>query len=189
MDVDHPKLRQIVHENFEDFEALTDEFKGLDACFWCLGVSSAGLDEAAYTRITYDFTMAAAKVLHEQRPNMRFCFVSGAGTDDTEQGRVMWARVKGKAENALKQVGFQEVILFRPGFIRALRGTKSRVALYRVLYAIFSLFDPILRRLDSITSTVAIGRAMIAAAQGLSEKQLLDPPDINQLAAKLQHQQ
>ena len=186
--VDHAKLREVVHEDFEDFAPIADELTGLDACLWCLGISSAGLDEATYTRITYTYTMVAAKVLYEQSPGMRFCFVSGAGTDDTEQGRVMWARVKGMTENALKQVGFREVILFRPGFIRPMRCSQPRGTLYRILYAIFGVFDPILRGLGNATSTVEVGRAMIAAALGMSEKQVLNSPDINQLAARFQTQ-
>lgn len=181
----HPKLHEIVHADFEDFTTIADQLTDLSACFWCLGVSSAGMDEATYTRITYTFTMAAAEVLRTQNPDMRFCFVSGAGTDDTEQGRAMWARVKGKAENALKRIGFREVIIFRPGFIRPLRGVHSRVTLYRVLYTILAPFDPLLKRLASITSTVALGHAMLAAGLGLAEQQVLDPPDINALASKL----
>lgn len=184
-DVEHPKLRQLVHTNFEDFESIASELKGLDACMWCLGVTSAGLDEAAYTHITYDYTMAAAKVLLEQSPDSRFCFVSGAGADSSERGRIMWARVKGKTENALKQMGFREAIVFRPGFIQPMRGARSRVALYRILYAIFGILYPVLRALGQATSTVDMGKAMIAAAMGMSQKQVLNTKDINQLAARL----
>lgn len=184
LDIEHPKLRQIVHEDFEDFGSVADELTDIDACLWCLGTSAAGLDEAAYTRITYDFTMAAAKILHARSPDLRFCFVSGAGTDDTEKGRTMWARVKGKTENALRRVGFREVILFRPALIKPMRGAKPRGALYRIMYAIFGVLSPLLRVLGMATSTVEVGRSMVAAAQGKSSQPVLDSNDINALAAR-----
>lgn len=185
IDLEHPKLQQITHSDFEDFSTVADRFSNLDACMWCLGVSSAGMDEKAYTRVTHDFTMAAARVLLEQNPEMRFCFVSGAGADSSEASRTMWARVKGKAENALMKTDFKEVIIYRPAFVKAQRGSKPRGALYQVMYAIFGVFSPIFRRLGQATSTIEMGRAMIAGAMGLSEKQILDSPDINALAARL----
>ena len=184
-DVAHPKLRQQLHDDFEHFDALGNQLSGLDACFWCLGATSAGKDEATYTRITYDFTMAAAKVLHEKNPDMRFCFVSGAGTDDTESGRVMWARVKGKAENALKRLGFREVIIFRPALIKPMRGCLPSGRLNRAMYTFFGFFAPLLRPFGMATSTVEIGRAMVAAALGRSERQVLDSREINRLALKV----
>lgn len=180
--VTHDKLQDIEHDDFTDFDPIADQLADLDACFWCLGISSAGLDEAAYTRITYDFTMAAAKVLKEKNPDMVFCFVSGAGTDDTEQGRTMWARVKGKTENALKGMGFRTTVLFRPAFIKPMRGSSPRGALYKVMTAILGLFAPLFRALGAATSTVEIGRAMLAAARGNAPKQILDSRDINALA-------
>lgn len=185
LDIEHPKLRELRHDDLTDFSAISDQLAGLDACFWCLGTTSVGLDEAAYTRITYDFTMAAAKVLHEKNPDMRFCFVSGAGTDDTEGGRVMWARVKGKAENNLKNVGFGEVILFRPAFIRPMRGCKPRGKGLRLTYALLGFVIPLSRMFGYATSTVEVGRAMIAAALGRSERQVLDSREINHLALKV----
>ncbi|MCA9539737.1 MAG: NAD(P)H-binding protein [Myxococcales bacterium] len=183
VDVEHAKLRQIEHADFEHFEALADDFTGLDACFWCLGVQSAGLDEAAYSRITYAYTMAAARVLRERSPGLRFCFVSGAGTDATEKGRTMWARVKGRTENALSAMGFADVIHFRPALIRPMRGSKPRGTAYVITYAILGVFMPLFRLFGGATSTVEIGRAMIAAAQGKSEQKVLDSPAINRLAA------
>ena len=124
------------------------------------------MDEASYTRITYDFTMAAAEVLLAQNPGMRMCFVSGAGTDATEKGRSMWARVKGKTENALAALGFGDVVLFRPGLIRAMRGSRPRGAAIRVLYAVMTPFMPLWQAAGAATSTVNIGKAMVAAAAG-----------------------
>lgn len=184
MDVDHAKLEQIVHEDFEDFEPIADRLTGLDACFWCLGTASAGVDEATYTRITFDFTMAAATVLLEQSPEICFCFVSGAGTDSSEQGRAMWARVKGKTENALKKLGFRSVFLFRPAFIKPLPGVRPRSALYRLFNPVFLALYPLLRRFGAATSSSEIGRAMIAAAEGKSTQQVLESRDINGLATR-----
>jgi hypothetical protein len=183
LDIEHTKLRQIEHADFLDFSAIADDLAGLDACFWCIGVPSTGLDEQAYTRITYDFTMAAAKVMHERSPDLCFCFVSGAGTDATEQGRTMWARVKGKAENALEEVGFRDVVLFRPAMIKPMRGARPRGTLYRAAYAVLGVLLPIFRAFGAATSTVEVGKAMINAAQGKATKQILDSRDINELAA------
>lgn len=186
VNVDHPRLRQLVHKDFEDFAPVAEELAGFDACFWCLGVSSAGMDEAKYARITHDYTMAAAKVLFARNPDMRFCFVSGVGTDDTEQGRVMWARIKGKAENSLKKVGFRQVVLYRPGYIQPKRGVKSRVVAYRVLYALFGFLYPLLRLFNRATSTVSLGRALLAGGMGLADKSPLYARDINRLAAEVE---
>ncbi|MGA7303264.1 MAG: NAD(P)H-binding protein [Rhodothermales bacterium] len=183
-DVQHPKLRQLIQDDFEHFDTIADQLNGLDACFWCLGTTSVGLNEAAYTRITYDFTIAAAKVLYEKNPNLLFCFVSGAGTDSTERGRVMWARVKGKAENALKLFGFQQVVIFRPALIKPMRGCLPKGRFNRMMYTLFGFFAPLLRPFGMATSTVEVGRAMVAAGLGRSERQVLDSREINQLALK-----
>lgn len=179
LDIDHPKLRQIVHRDFQDFSSIADDLTGVDACFWCLGIASSGMDEASYTRITYDFTMAAAKVLHERSPDVCFCFVSGAGTDASEKGFMMWARVKGKAENALRRVGFGRLHLFRPGFIQSARGKSPRGA---VSSAIVSGVFPLMRAIGSATSNVAIGDAMLALAFDGGTQEILETRDINRLA-------
>ncbi len=184
LDIENPKLQQIVHTDFENFEGLADQLNGFDACMWCLGISSAGLSEEKYRTITYAYTMAAAELLYRLNPAMRFCFVSGEGADSTASGRSMWARVKGMTENALIGMGFQEVIIFRPGFIKAQRGSQPRGALYKAMYAIFGLLSPVFRLMGAATSTTEMGKAMIAAAQGKAEKQILRSSDINALAAK-----
>ena len=183
LDLDHPKLRHIVHDDFEDFTPLADQLADLDACFWCLGIASAGLDEQTYTRITVDFTLAAAKVLRERSPNLCFCFVSGAGTDDSERGRFMWARVKGRAENALRGFGFRRVAMFRPGFIRRLRGVKPQRASKRLIQPLSLPFYGLARLFGGASSNVEIGKAMIAVAKGESDATLLTSADINALAA------
>ena len=183
-ELEHPKLRHVVHEDFLDFAPIAGELADLDACFWCLGISSAGVGEAEYTKITYDYTMAAARVLAARSPRVRFCFVSGEGTDDTERGRSMWARVKGRAENAVKRT-LTDVYLFRPGYIRPMRGARSKTMLYRALDPFLIGLSPLLRPMGMATSTVEIGKAMIAAATGLSEERLLASKAINALAARL----
>lgn len=178
--IEHPKLRQIVHKDFEDFAPIADELANLDACFWCLGTASAGMDESSYTRITYDFTMAAARVLVERSPDLCFCFVSGSGTSTSS--RMMWARVKGKTEDALGGVGFRKVVLFRPAFIQSTKGEDLRGSAAR---AVFSVVYPVLRSLGGATSNGAIGDAMIAAAMGKAESKILNSTDINRVADRL----
>ncbi|MDQ6634174.1 MAG: epimerase [Gemmatimonadota bacterium] len=171
----HRKLREIIHKNFTDFSTL--QLDG-DACFWCLGVSSAGMKEADYTRITYDFTIAAAKVL--ARPTMTFIFVSGTGAD----GSAMWARVKRKTEVALLAMPFKRVYVFRPGLIQPLHGIRSRTRLYNVLYPIIYPLMLVARLVAPrhITDTERVGKAMLNIARRGFPKQVLENPDINAAA-------
>jgi len=182
--VKHAKHRELIHDDFVNYDAIADRMTGFDACFWCLGISSVGLNEAAYTLITHDFTMAAAKVLRERNPEMIFCFVSGSGADSSEKGRIMWARVKGKTENDLQRLGFRDVAVFRPAMIQPMRGVEPRGNL-KWMYAMFGVVYPIIRALGGATSTVEMGKAMIAAAQGKADEKLLDSKGINRLAARL----
>ncbi len=179
----HPKLRKIVHEDFFDFSAIESELAGFDACFFCLGVSSAGKSEADYRRITYDITLAAAKTLVKLNPNLTFVYVSGAGTDSSERGRMMWARVKGQTENALLRLPFKAAYMFRPGVIVPLDGIKSRTMLYRVPYALMGPILPLLQRLfpKYVTTTEKLGRAMLTVARHGAPKPVLESSDINQL--------
>jgi uncharacterized protein YbjT (DUF2867 family) len=181
----HAKLREIAHPDLMNFSAIESQLSGLDACFFCLGVSSAGMSETEYTRITYDITMAAANTLARLNPNMTFIFVSGAGTDSTERGRTMWARVKGRAENALLRLPFKAAYMFRPAAIQPLHGIKSRTRIYRVFYAPMRPFMPLLRRLfpKYVTTTEHIGRAMIKVAKDGAPKRVLDTQDINNLGS------
>jgi uncharacterized protein YbjT (DUF2867 family) len=179
----HPKLHELVHRDFLDFSNVASELSGYDACFYCLGATSAGKSEAEYTRITYDITVAAGHVLAGMNAGMTFVFVSGAGTDSTEKGRTMWARVKGKAENALFRLPFKAVYAFRPGLIQAMHGVESRTALYRIPYKVLAPFVPWLRRRfpQAITTTEQIGRAMLVVAKRGAPKQILESADINAL--------
>jgi uncharacterized protein YbjT (DUF2867 family) len=174
-----PKLREIVHGDFQDFSAISVELTGFDACFFCLGIASSGMSEEAYSKITYGIAVAAARVLVKENPAMIFIFVSGAGADPTEKGRVMWARVKGRAENAILGMGFRGAYIFRPGFIRPLDGIQSKTKLYRVLYIALSPIVPILERLmpRQVTTTRQVGRAMLAVAKNGYPKSILTNSD------------
>jgi uncharacterized protein YbjT (DUF2867 family) len=177
----HAKLRELPHANFLDFSAIEDQLSGFDACFFCLGVSSAGMTEEQYERITYGFTLAAARVLARLNPNMTFIYVSGMGTDSSEHGRSMWARVKGKTENELLRLPFRAANMFRPGAIVPLHGVKSKTKLYRVFYVLLGPLLPVLqaRFPKYVTTTEQIGRAMLKVAKRGWPKPVLESSDID----------
>ena len=180
-----PKLRELVHPDFLDFSPIESQLSGYDACFFCAGVSSAGMSEAQYRRVTYDQTVAAAVLLARLNPQMTFVYVSGAGTDSSERGRTMWARVKGSTENALLAMPFAAAYMFRPAGIQPLHGIRSRTALYRVVYTALAPALPFLRRRFPryLTTTEQLGRAMIEAAKHGASKRILNTIDINRLSA------
>ena len=182
----HAKLEELVHDNFFDFSGVEARLSGYDACCFCLGVSSAGMTEAAYRRVTYDITLAAAKALVRRNATMTFIYVSGAGTDSTERGRTMWARVKGKTENALLELPFKAAYMVRPGFIQPQHGITSRTRAYRMFYAVFGPLFPVLKALfpQYITTTEQIGRAMLRAAKQGAPRTVLEARDIIALAAE-----
>jgi uncharacterized protein YbjT (DUF2867 family) len=183
----HAKLEEILVADLFDLSSVAERLVGFAACFYCLGVSSGGMSEAAYTRITLDLTIAVAAVLLRANPRMRFCFISGAGADGAEQSRTMWARVKGRAENALLAMPFGEVTVFRPGVIQPLHGITSRTLSYRVLYAALRPLMPVLRTAAPrlVTTTERIGRAMLHVAFAGSTKRVLETADINAAAEAL----
>jgi uncharacterized protein YbjT (DUF2867 family) len=177
------KLREIVHADLWHYESIEGDLKGFDACFFCLGVTSAGMNEADYTRITHDIAIAAGETLSRLNPGMTFVFVSGMGADSSERGRSMWARVKGKTENALMRLPFKTVYVFRPGFIQAMHGIRSRTSVYRILYVVLSPLIPVLRAAlpNQILTTEDIGRAMLKVVRRGAPKRVLAPPDIRAL--------
>jgi len=179
----HPKLRELVHRDFLDFSSIERDLTGYDATFFCLGATSAGKSEKEYSRVTYDITMAAATALARLNPQMTFVFVSGAGTDSTERGKVMWARVKGRTENAILRLPFKAAYMFRPGIIEPMHGLQSRTALYRIPYLVLRPLLPWLRRQfpQYVTTTEQLGRAMIRAAKDGAPRTLLETDDINRL--------
>jgi uncharacterized protein YbjT (DUF2867 family) len=183
--VTNTKLRQIVYDDLWNYAPIEALLAGFDACFFCLGVTSAGMSEVDYARITYDITMAAANVLVRLNPGMTFVFVSGAGTDSTEHGRLMWARIKGKTENALLRMPFKAAYMFRPGVIQPMHGVRSRTAAYRILYSITAPLLPLLRVLfpNQILTTEDMGLAMLAAVRRGAPTRVLESRDIRQLAS------
>jgi uncharacterized protein YbjT (DUF2867 family) len=179
--VRHDKLRDLVQQDFLDFSGAEAALTGYDACFFCLGVSSTGLTEPVYRRVTYDIAMAVAGTLVRLDPGMTFIFVSGAGADSTARGRVMWARIKGETENALLALPFKAVYVFRPGYIQPLDGITSKTKLYRAIYAALAPLYPLLKALFPayVTTTDQIGRAMIELAEHGGPTRLLENADIN----------
>lgn len=180
---EHGKLHQVLHADMLDFQPLEHLLQGFDACFFCLGVSSVGMDEARYTHLTYDLTLVAASTLARLNPQMTFVYVSGAGTDSSEDGKVMWARIKGKTENALLRLPFKAVYLFRPGAIQPLHGVRSKTALYQLFYTVFGPLLSLVRRLRPgwVVSTETVGRAMLAVVRHGAPQPVVEQAGINRL--------
>jgi uncharacterized protein YbjT (DUF2867 family) len=180
--VRHAKLTELIVPDFLTL-APVEQLSGYDACFFCAGISSLGKSEEVYTRITYDTTLHFAEVLHQLNPRMTFCYVTGAHTDSSEQGKVMWARVKGRTENALTRVGFARVFNFRPGMMNPLPAQKNVPGLYRAILILY----PLVERLapDRVCTIRQIGDAMIHATIQGAPKTVLEIPDIKALAARL----
>jgi uncharacterized protein YbjT (DUF2867 family) len=176
----NPKLREILHPDLVHYSEIEDKLAGFDACFFCLGVSSAGMPEPEYDRLTFGITMAAAETLSRLNPDMTFIYVSGAGTDSSERGRSMWARVKGRTENALLRLPFKDAYMFRPAGIQSLHGERSKTTAYRAGNILMQPLIPLLRRIfpDYILTTEEIGRAMIQVAKRGAPKKILESSDI-----------
>jgi len=179
----HQKMREVVHTDLSDLSAIEGSLSGYDACFFCLGVSAAGMSEEAYRRVTYDLTISVATTLAKLNPKMTFIYVSGAGTDGTERGRMMWARVKGETENALLQMPFRVVYMFRPGYIQPLHGIRTKTRWYRAAYALVGPFYPLWKRLfpKYVTTTECVGRAMLNVAKRGAPRSVLENQDINNI--------
>ncbi len=179
--VSHPKLREIIHTDFFDLQPIEQQLGGLNACFFCLGVSSVGMREEEYKHITFDLTLNVARVLVKLNPQMTFCYITGAGTDSSEQGRVAWARVKGMTENALLRL-FKQAYMFRPGFMKATPGQKNVKGYYKYIAWLY----PIGRALypAGFCTLQEVGLAMIKAADKGFAKQILEVKDIVALAAQ-----
>ena len=177
------KLQEIIHDDFLDYGRIEPQLAGYDACFFCLGVSSIGMSEERYRHLTYDITMAAARTLARLNPGMTFIYVTGAGTDTTEQGSQMWARIKGKTENDLLKLPFKAAYMFRPGGIQPLYGARSKTVWVNAFYVATSPLLSVLRRLAPalMTTTEQMGRAMIRVAREGFPKTVLESVDINSL--------
>ncbi|AOP33783.1 epimerase [Leptospira tipperaryensis] len=178
----HPKLKEIVLNDFFDLSSIEPQLKGYNACFFCLGISSIGLNEEQYHKISHDLTLHFAKTLQKQSPEATFCYVSGAGTDSSEKGKVMWARVKGKTENDLLQIGFKAAFNFRPGYMHPTPGLKNTLPYYKY----FTWAYPALRRFfpKQVTTLAELGKAMLAVAQKGYGKNTIEVPDIVVLAKR-----
>jgi len=178
--VSHPKLKEIIHHDFYNFSSLKDQLKGYNACFFCLGVSSVGMKEAEYTHITYDLTMHVAATLSKLNPDMTFCYVSGDGTDSTEHGRLMWARVKGKTENDLSNLPFKAIYLFRPGLMKPMKGQKNVKAIFKIVawpYLLLKFLFP-----NRVCKLQEVGLAMIRVSLDGFPKRVLGNRDITSIA-------
>ena len=180
--VQHPKLKEIIHADFQDFSAIESQLNGYNACFFCLGVSSVGMKEDEYFKLTYSLTLHVANTLVKHNPDMTFCYVSGASTDSTEKGRSMWARVKGKTENDLMKLPFKQVYNFRPAAIEATEGQKNVLSYYKY----FSWLFPVVKLLapNAVVKLKDIGNAMINSVIKGYEKQILEVSDIKALGAR-----
>ncbi len=177
----HPKLRELRHDNFTDFSAIEPQLTGYDACFFCLGVSSIGMEAERYRHLTYDITMAAATTLARINPGMVFTYVTGRSTDSTESGPLMWARVKGKTENDLLKLPFKAAYMFRPAGIQPLHGVRSKVGWINAIYVVTApLLGYLSRAAPSyMTTSEKLGRAMIKVARDGYPKKILESEDIN----------
>jgi uncharacterized protein YbjT (DUF2867 family) len=176
----NPKLKEILHPDFFDLSPVETMLKNYNACYFCLGVSSVGMNEANYRRFTYDLTLHAAETLLRGNPEMVFCYVSGAGTDSSEKGRSMWARVKGKTENDLEHLGFRKAYMFRPGYMQPTRGLQHTLKAYKALawaYPALRFFFP-----KFVCSLKELGVAMINSVNKGYEKSILEVKDIVKLA-------
>lgn len=181
-ELEHPKLTEIIHKDFFDFSSIKDQLKGYNACFFCLGTTSVGKNEEVYTKITFTLTKSFADTLFNLNPGMTFCYVSGSGTDGTEKKKIMWARVKGKTENYLLNLGFSKAFMFRPAMIIPTKGLKNTLKMYKYFAPVipfFKLFFP-----KYICSLKEIGLAMINSATKGYKKNVLEVDDIKKLAAK-----
>lgn len=182
----YPWLEEVVTDDLASPLADANAARNWDACFFCLGVSASGLSEEDYSRLTFKLTVDIASRLVRLNPAMTFIYVSGAGTDSSEAGRSMWARVKGKTENTLLRLGFASALMFRPAIIRPLDGIRSKTAAYRIFYNVLSPFFSLLKYLfpDSILTTEEMGKAMLNAVRYGYVKSVLEKEDISQLAKK-----
>ncbi len=182
--ISHPKLREVVLNDFARVTDIREELAGYDACFFGMGVSAAGMSETDYTRMSYTIPKAWVETLHAVNPGMTFIYVSGMGTDETEQGRIMWARVKGRTENLVLGKGFAHAYAIRLGALLPERGIRSSTPLYRVLYAIMRPFFPLMRRSKHVITSTAFGRGIINLIRFPQAKDRIYNADLNELAAR-----
>jgi len=182
--IQHDKLKEIIHYDFLDITPIKDQLSGYNACYFCSGVSSIGKKEDEYTKLTYDITLHIAKILYEINPEMTFCYVSGSGTDSSEQGKIMWARVKGKTENDLLKLGFKAVYMFRPGYIQPTKGLKNAYKIYKVLAPLYPIWKTIFPKY--VCTLEDLGQSMINCTLFGYDKRILSNLDITKSAKSQQ---
>lgn len=176
----HLKLSEYILADFFNLSAVGTLFEDFDACFFCLGVSSVGMKKEVYEKMTYDLTIGFARALVKSSPEVTFCYVSGAGTDTTEKGRLHWARIKGKTENELQRLGFRQTFLFRPGILKPTRGQKNILGFYKWMGWLLPVFEIITP--NSISSLAQLGQAMIRVAESGYQKNIIEVKDIKKLS-------
>jgi len=179
--VNHPKLKELLHRDFYDYSVIEEQLRGYNTCWFCLGVTSVGKTEEEYRHLTHDLTMQAARTLVKLNPSMTFCYISGTGTDGTESGRVMWARVKGKTENDLRALPFKAAYAFRPGFIKPYKGLKHSYGVSKVLGSFYPIMKAVFPKYVCTMEDLAL--AMINTAKDGYSSSVLENPDIARLAA------
>lgn len=178
--VTHPKLSELLVSDFYDLSAVEDQLVGYNACFFCLGTSSLGMSESNFTKVTYTLTMSVAQTLSRLNPDMTFCYVSGTGTDSTEKGRTMWARVKGKTENDLMKLPFKQVYNFRPGYIHPTEGLKNTLSYYKYLSWLYPVFRTLMPGL--VITLKQLGQAMMNTVGNGTHKTVVEVKDMVALA-------
>ncbi|MDB4106859.1 NAD-dependent epimerase/dehydratase family protein [Bacteroidia bacterium] len=182
--LEHPKLKEYIHVDFSDFSIAEETFKRYEACFHCMGVTSVGKDEAEFSKYTYDITKSLANVCYAANPRMVMNYVSGTGTDTSENGRIMWARVKGKTENYVLNKGFKDAYMFRLGALIPEGKVSSGTSWYKYIYIVMSPFFPLMRRMKFVTTSSRFGKAMINTVLYPQENKYLENKNINILALK-----
>jgi uncharacterized protein YbjT (DUF2867 family) len=180
----HPKIKELLVKDFAEIPGYADQLAGYDACFHCMGVSAIGLKEAQYDKLTFGYSKILFDTLYKNTPDMTVTYVSGVGTDSSEKGNIMWARVKGKTENYLLNLGFKDAYAFRPGFILPEKGVKSKTGWYNTIYAFLSPFFPLLRKIKNTIGSSQIGKAMLAVSKNTDEVKVIVPYYIKLLADK-----
>lgn len=180
--ISHPKLKEVILTDFTKFETIKKDLKGYNACFHCMGVSSIGMSEKDFHYYTYEMTASLANSLADVNKDLTFCYVSGTGTDSSEKGRVMWARVKGKTENLILNLGFRDAYAFRPGAIIPEKGIKSKTNWYQFFYVILKPIFPLMKKMSSITTTTKVGQAMINVISTPETLKHLENKDINRIS-------
>lgn len=187
LNLKNPKLKEIIQHDFFNLNEIEPDLKDYDACFFCLGVSSIGMKEDKFTKFTYDLTINFAESFLKQNPSSIFNYVSGTKTDSSEKSKVMWARVKGRTENKILNMGFKDAYMFRPGYIQPLKGIKSKTKMYQAMYNVLKYFYPMLKSIfpKQITNTTNVGKAMIYTAVFGNSLKHIENEDINRFANEL----